>query len=78
MALSEEQEKIQKKRISNFESPKTEIDVREAFSNFWSLEKRHYKKYKEMEDVLWAHLKASGFDKPDLFSEGIKHFGLKK
>lgn len=61
-----------------FEAPTVQIDDKEQFRAFWAMNRKAYKKPKELEDVIWAHLKAAGFDKPELFEQGIQHFGLKK
>jgi hypothetical protein len=52
-------------------------DAKEAFKVFWTLNRKKYNRPKELEEILWAHMKAAGFDKPELFEEGIEHFGLK-
>lgn len=52
--------------------------AKEAFSAYWASARKNYKRPKDLEDVLWAHLKSIGHDKPDLFEKGIEHFGLKK
>lgn len=55
-----------------------EADCRESFRAFWAIARKEYKKPRELEDILWAHLRSAGFDRPDLFEKGIEHFGLKK
>jgi hypothetical protein len=80
-ALDKEQQSFTSSRQaqSNFEAPTSNsIDTRESFRAFWATAKKEYKKSKDLEDVLWAHLKATGFDKPELFEQGLQHFGLKK
>lgn len=63
----------------NFEAPKeTSQSAREAFRTFWATSKKNYKNGKDLEDILWTHLVAAKFDKPELFEEGIKNFGLNK
>lgn len=59
---------------------KEDPDFRAEFSNFWAKNKKSYGKSKDLdiEGVLWVHLKAAGYDKPELFEAGIKHFGLEK
>jgi hypothetical protein len=37
-----------------------------------------FNKEKEIEEILWAHLKAIGCDSEELFEEGIANFGLKR
>jgi len=77
-ALAKEQQTFVAAKQANFEAPSENENVRESFRTFWAIVKKEYKKPKELEDVLWAHLKASGFDKPELFEQGLQHFGLKK
>ncbi len=57
---------------------KREVDAREAFSEYWAQVRKQYNRPRELENVIWAHLKSSGHDKPDLFEDGLAHFGLKK
>jgi hypothetical protein len=78
-ALEKEQTEFRSARQSNFEAPAdSQQDARAAFSAFWAMAKKDYKRTKDLEDILWAHLKASGHDKPELFEKGLEHFGLKK
>jgi hypothetical protein len=78
-ALEKEQNEFILARQAAFEAPsEVKQDAREAFSAFWAVAKKDYKKTKDLEEILWAHLKASGFDKPELFEQGLEHFGLKK
>lgn len=51
---------------------------REAFRVFWAKEKIKYGKSKDLEQVIWVHLKAVKMDSPEQFEAGIQHFGLKK
>lgn len=60
------------------EQPLTEKEKREAFRLFWAKEKYKYGKSKDMEEILWMHLKASKMEDPEKFDSGLKHFGLKK
>lgn len=53
-------------------------DYRQQFSDYWSVERKKYNKDKDLEGILWLHLKSIKHDKPSLFEKGIKHFGLKK
>lgn len=78
-ALDKEQKEFVSNRQPNFEAPaKKTLDVREQFRAFWTSAKKDYKKSRDLEDIIWAHLKATGHDKPELFEKGILHFGLKK
>jgi hypothetical protein len=56
----------------------TEAEKREQFRMFWAREKRKYDRPKNLEPVLWLHLKAAKLDSPEQFEAGIKSFGLKK
>lgn len=56
----------------------TEKEVREQFRIFWAREKAKYGKAKDLEEILWLHLKSSQLDSPDKFEDGLAHFGLKK
>lgn len=70
----EQQEFMAKARPQPPEDPQ---EVREAFRTFWAMNKKKYNKTKDLEHILWVHMKAAGFDRSDLFEEGIEHFGLK-
>ena len=56
----------------------TESEKREEFRLFWAQAKRQYGKAKDIEGILWSHLKSCGMDKPEDFKKGIAHFGLKE
>lgn len=56
----------------------TEQENREQFRLFWAKEKYKYGKAKDLENVLWIHLKSAKMAEPSKFVEGLKHFGLKK
>jgi len=56
----------------------SEQQKRESFRLFWAVEKAKYGKKKDLEGILWLHLKASKLDEPEQFEDGLKHFGLKK
>lgn len=56
----------------------TDSQKREAFRLYWAQEKYQFGKAKDLEDILWLHLKAVKMDEPDKFEAGIAHFGLKK
>lgn len=51
---------------------------REQFRIYWAQEKVKYGKSKDLEQILWLHLKASKHDDPEKFEKGLLHFGLKK
>lgn len=54
------------------------LQNREAFRLFWAQNKGFYGKEKNLEGVLWVHLKAIGLDTPENFKKGLEHFGLKE
>lgn len=56
----------------------SEQEKREAFRIYWAQEKSQYGQPKNLEEVLWLHLKSSKQDQPSQFEAGIAHFGLKK
>lgn len=57
----------------------SEEERREQFKLFWAVSRRKYNKSKkELENVLWVHLKATGNDESEKFEDGLNHFGLKK
>ena len=55
-----------------------EHEKRELFRVFWAKNRTKYGKNKDLEEVLWIHLKSAKLDDPNKFEEGMKHFGLKK
>jgi hypothetical protein len=68
-------------RASLAKETKAELTLeqkREAFRVFWAQAKSAYGKSKDLEDVLWLHLKSIKMDKPEQFEDGLRHFGLKK
>lgn len=54
-----------------------EENTREEFRKYFIQIKKKLGLGKEMENVIWLHFKAAGFDKKDKFDEGVKHFGYK-
>ena len=62
--------------------PQTKVwsdsEKREEFRKYWAQAKRQYGKAKDIEGILWMHLKSSGNDVPEKFEAGLAHFGLKK
>ena len=56
----------------------TEKERREMFRVFWTQAKKQYGSEKELESILWLHLKSIKMDQPDQFEAGLAHFGLKK
>jgi hypothetical protein len=56
----------------------SEAEKKDQFRLFWAQSRKKYGKPRELEPILWIHLKATGNAEPEKFEEGIKHFGLKK
>ena len=56
----------------------TDEEKREEFRIFWAQAKSQYGKGRNLEEVLWLHLKAMKMDKPEQFEDGLNHFGLTK
>jgi hypothetical protein len=48
---------------------------REEFRQFFIKIKNKLQLKNSMEEILWLHLKSSGFDKSEKFEDGIRHFG---
>lgn len=53
-------------------------EKKESFRIFWAQNRNSYGKSKDLENILWIHLKAIKMDEPENFVEGLKNFGLKK
>ena len=53
-------------------------EKREQFRLFWAENKYKYGKAKDLEDILWVHIKSAKLDEPKDFEAGLTHFGLKK
>ena len=56
----------------------SEKQLREEFRIFWAKVKKAYGKSKELEPILWLHLKSAKLTDPKDFQAGIENFGLKK
>lgn len=56
----------------------TEDQKRESWRLYWAQNKASYGRGKELEEIIWLHLKAIKMDSPSQFEQGAKHFGLKK
>lgn len=66
-----------KMEIVKAPKPMREDQIRKEFSNYFIKLKRKLKLDPSLEEVLWLHFKASGFDKPEMFDKGIENFGYK-
>jgi hypothetical protein len=71
-------EKLEESKMNSKSMNNDEPTARDEFSLFWTRVRKEYNRSKDIEPVLWAHLKSIGHDKPELFEAGLKHFGLKK
>jgi hypothetical protein len=56
----------------------SDLEKREEFRLFWAEAKSKYGRPKEMESVLWVHLKAINMDNKKDFEAGLENFGLKE
>lgn len=56
----------------------TEQEKREQFRLFWAANRTKYSKGKDLEPIIWVHLKSAKLDDPKDFEKGLQHFGLKK
>jgi len=52
-------------------------DTREEFRKFFVKLKTKYELDGKLENVMWLHFKAAGFDKKEKFQDGVFHFGLR-
>lgn len=55
-----------------------EHEKREQFRLYWAENKYKFGKAKDLEEILWVHLKSAKLDDPENFEKGLAHFGLKK
>jgi hypothetical protein len=56
---------------------KLEKEVKEKFHKFFLKLKKVKKLNPEIEEIIWIHLVAIKHNTPELFEQGIKHFGIK-
>jgi hypothetical protein len=72
-------QELRKKRESKARRGlKNESQQREEFRVFWARAKKEYGRGKEIEDILWTHLKAIQMTAAHQFEAGLAHFGLRK
>ena len=72
--------KIEPKIIEVVKAPKKkmrESDLRDAFRTYFIQLKRKINLKPDLEEIMWLHFKASGFDDIEKFDEGTRHFGYK-
>lgn len=62
-------------RMAGLTPKQVEENVREEFRKYFSRIKRQLNLGNELEEVIWLHFKAMGFDNSSKFNDGIKHFG---
>jgi hypothetical protein len=48
------------------------------FQEWWASNRKSYDRSKDLEEIIWPHLKAIGCNSPEKFEEGVSHFGLRK
>jgi hypothetical protein len=56
----------------------SEPEKRSCFKLFWAQNRKKYGRKKDLEAVLWVHLQSIGKDQPEMFEDGLAHFGLKR
>ena len=79
--MSAEEARAARLAAAKPKAPKELSDAqkREAFRLHWLKERAKYgKDARDLEDIIWLHLKAVKMDEPSKFDDGLKHFGLKK
>lgn len=65
-----------KQSVSKVDRKSRQAELKEEFELFWAKHKNKYKAYGNIADVVYAHFLTYGFNKPEKFEEGLKHFGL--
>ena len=55
--------------------PLREKEIREEFRKYFVKLNRKLNIGKDMEQILWLHLKATVNNSPEMFDKGIKNFG---
>lgn len=76
--MSLEEAKKWRASLAKPEPALKEEQIREAWRLYWAQEKSKWANSKDLEHILWLHLKAVSMAVPARFEEGIKHFGLKR
>jgi len=54
-----------------------EKKTREEFKQYFVKLKRKLGLKPDLENIIWLHFKAAGFDKKEKFDSGVEHFGYK-
>jgi hypothetical protein len=77
---SEEKAKIARElrmRKAGVTKEQIEQNVREEFRLFFIRIKKSLGISSNLEEIIWLHFKSCGFDRPEKFEDGIKHFGYR-
>jgi hypothetical protein len=79
ITMEDKLKKARELRLRKIGISKKELEKnnREDFRKYFIKLKRILKLESYMENIIWLHLKASGFDTKSKFDEGVKHFGYK-
>lgn len=79
MGVDEKLKQAREKRIrlAGLSVKKIEENNREEFRKYFTRLKRQLNLSSDLENIMWLHFKASGFDKKSKFEDGVKHFGYK-
>ena len=67
-------------RAALYKPEAKELSIEEEqnlFRMWWAEQKYRYGQPKELEEILWLHLKAIDHTRPDQFEKGLANFGLK-
>jgi len=76
--FSEAKEKRKKAYQDKLKAKKSdEKQTREEFRKFFVKIKKKLSITADMEQIIWIHIKAAGYNKKDKFEDGVKHFGYK-
>lgn len=80
--LSEDEKiaKARKRKVAIAKEPKVfvaETDQRESFRLYFIKLRKKLGLKRDLEEIIWTHLKAIGHDKEELFDAGIENFGYK-
>lgn len=77
--MSSAEAKAYRASLNKKEAPRlSDEEKREKFRVYWAEEKSKYANSKDLEQIIWLHLKSVKMAEPEQFENGIKHFGLKK
>jgi hypothetical protein len=74
MAKTKKQEEVQPVRV--VENRPYGSPAYLNFDDFWAKKSKELGLPQSMKRVIRAHLVSAGFDRPDLYEAGLKHFGM--